>query len=247
MLRLTAIAAVLVTALTCVFYQGAHAAPASRTLDRSMPEMRFTGVTFGEAIETIRDLSGLNIHVNWKALETENVTQDTPVNIRLRAVSTRKILNLLLSEAAGGDTLAWYVDQGVIEITTKEMADKKMYTRIYPVDDLIMEIPDFDMAPSFNLQQATQQSQGSGGGGGGGGGSSSQGLFGSSNQDQNQREVTKTKAERGEELVQLVKELVRPDVWVDNGGTASIRYFNGSLIVTAPRSVHEAIGGAWGD
>ena len=245
MLRLAAITAVLVTALTCALFRSAHAAPASRALDRSMPEMRFTGVTFGEAIETVRDLSGLNIHVNWKALETENVTQDTPVNIRLRAVSTRKILNLLLSEAAGGDTLAWYVDQGVIEITTKEMADKKMYTRIYPVDDLIMEIPDFDNAPNFSLQSTTEQGQGSGGGGGGGGGGSSRGLF--ENADQERKEPTRSKTERGEELVQLVKELVRPDIWVDNGGTASIRYFNGSLIVTAPRSVHEAIGGAWGD
>jgi hypothetical protein len=28
-----------------------------------------------------------------------------------------------------------------------------------------------------------------------------------------------------------------------NGGTAAIRFFNGSLIVTAPRSVHESLGG----
>jgi hypothetical protein len=32
-------------------------------------------------------------------------------------------------------------------------------------------------------------------------------------------------------------------VWRQNGGPASIRFFNGTLIVTAPRSVHEAIGG----
>ena len=43
----------------------------------------------------------------------------------------------------------------------------------------------------------------------------------------------------------LIKELVQPEVWVDAGGSAQIRYFNGNLIVTAPRSVHEAIGGTW--
>lgn len=243
MLRLAA-AALAVALFASLAFHPAHAGPATRTLDRSLPEMKFTGVTFGEAIEFLRDVSGLNIHVNWKALEEQAVTPDSPINIRLRAVSMRKVLNLLLSEASGGDTLAWYVDQGVVEITTKELADKKMYTKVYPVDDLIMDVPDFDMAPSFNLQQATQQSQGTGGGGGGGS-SGSQGLFGNANQNDTRRELTKTKTERGEELVLLIKELVQPDVWVDSGGPAQIRYYNGSLIVTAPRSVHEAIGGSW--
>ena len=34
------------------------------------------------------------------------------------------------------------------------------------------------------------------------------------------------------------------EMWRDNGGTAAIRYFNGHLIVTAPRSIQEAIGGS---
>jgi uncharacterized membrane protein YgcG len=245
MLRLAALAAVLLVLFVGLSFHPAQAGPVNRTLDRSLPEMKFTGVTFGEAIDFLRDVSGLNIHVNWKALEPQNVTADTPVNIRVRAVSMRKVLNLLLSEASGGDTLAWYVDGGVIEVTTKEMADRKVYTKVYPVDDLIMEVPDFTNAPTFSLQSTSQQGQGSGGGGGGGGGGSGTGLFENSDQDRNSKEPTKTKAERGEELVQLVKDLVQPEIWVDNGGTATIRYYNGSLIVTAPRSVHEAIGGSW--
>jgi hypothetical protein len=236
MLRLAAVA---VVALTLAALTAPAAGPVTRTLDRSLPEMKFTGVTFGEAIEFIRDVSGLNIHVNWKALETQNVTPDTPVNIRLRSVSLRKVLNLLLSEAAGGDTLAWQVDGGVVEITTKELADKKLYTRVYPVEDLLMEIPDFDMAPNFSLQSTTDQAQQRGGGGGGGG------LFENSDQNREQNEVKKTKTERAEELVQLVKEMIQPDVWADAGGPATIRYFNGSLIVTAPKSVHEALAGSW--
>ena len=163
MLRLAAIAAVFVALFSVVSLRPAHAGPAGRQLDRSLPEMKFTGVTFGEAIDFLRDVSGLNIHVNWKVLEGASVTADTPVNIRVRAVTMRKVLNLLLSEASGGDTLAWYVDGGVIEITTKEMADKKMYTKVYPVDDLIMDVPEFDNAPNFSLQSTTQQGQGSGG------------------------------------------------------------------------------------
>jgi hypothetical protein len=244
MLRLAAIVAVFAALFAAVAFRPspAHAGPITRTLDRALPEMKFTGVTFGEAVDFLRDVSGLNMHVNWKALEEQNVTKDTPINIRLRAVSLRKVLNLLLSEASGGDNLAWYVDQGVVEITTKDLADKKMYTKIYPVDDLIMEVPDFDTAPNFSLQSTTQQGQGGGRGGGGGG---SQGLFQNADQNRQDKELSKTKTERGEELVALIKELVQPEVWVDAGGSAQIRYFNGNLIVTAPRSVHEAIGGTW--
>ena len=218
------------------------AAPRDRALDRTLPEMKFTGVTFGDAIDFIRDAGGVNIHVNWKALELQNVTPDTPVNIRLRSVSLRKVLNLLVSEAGGSDVVTWYVDEGVIEVTTRELADKKVYTRVYPVDDLVMDIPDFADPPNFDLSQSSQQ--GRGGGGGGGGGGSGTGIFGgNASTDRKSRENVMTREERGEQLVQLVTETVRPEIWAVNGGTATIRYFRGSLIVTAPRSVHEALGG----
>jgi len=83
------------------------AAPRDRVLSRSLPEMKFTGVTFGDAIDFIRDASGANIHVNWKALEGQNVTPDTTVNLRLRAVTLKKVLNLLLSD----QSLPFFVDR----------------------------------------------------------------------------------------------------------------------------------------
>ena len=215
------------------------AAQRNAALDQRLPEMKFTGVTLGDAIDFLRDAGGVNIHVNWKALEEHNVTPDTPVNVRLRSVSVRKVLTLLLSEAGGGDALTFYVDEGVVEVTTRELADKKVYTKVYPVDDLVMEIPTFTEPPSFNLQTTTDQARGSGGGGGGG-----SGIFGGSATDQNRdQNNTTTREQRGEELVQLITETVRPDIWAVNGGTASIRYFRGNLVVTAPRSVHDALGG----
>jgi hypothetical protein len=73
-----------------------------------------------------------------------------------------------------------------------------------------------------------------GGGGGFGGGSGGGGLT---------QEKIRTKQERADDLVTLIRETIRPEIWKENGGTAAVRYYNGNLIVTAPRSVHEAIGG----
>ena len=233
--RLAAVVAVTFGLTVAALTARVDAAPRT-VLDRTLPESKFTGVTLGDAIDFVRDVSGLNIHVNWKALEAQNVTADTPINVRLKSVTVRKLLNMLLSEAGGGDTLTYFVDEGVIEVTTRELADKKVYTKIYPIEDLVMEVPEFSDPPSFNLQSVNQQSQQGGGGG-------SQGIFGtgSDRQEQNRAGST-TREERGQQLVDLITETVRPDIWAANGGTATIRYFRGNLIVTAPRSVHEALG-----
>ena len=44
----------------------------------------------------------------------------------------------------------------------------------------------------------------------------------------------KTKEERAQELVDLIEAVVSPDVWKEQGGPATIRYYNGMLVVTAP-------------
>lgn len=218
--------------------------------DRKLSDVNFTNVALKDAVEFIHDVTAANIHVNWRAIETAGIAQDVNVNMHLRNVSLRKALSLLLSEAAGGtNTLAFYSDQGVIEITTKDIADHDMFTRVYPVEDLVMEIPDFTDAPDLSLL-ATQTSNNGGGtgtsGGINGGGSSFGGGGGNSifgGNTTGKTEKTKTREERGQDLVALVRDVVYPDVWRENGGPASIRYFNGKLIVTAPRSVHEALGG----
>src|SRR5256885_10231272 len=107
-------------------------------LNRTLPTLNFSGVTFGDAIEFLRDVSGANIHVDWRALEAAGIGKDAVVNVRLRSVSLRKVLTLLLNEAGGGTGLTVYAEEGVIEITTREIYDRKMFTRVYPIPDLIM-------------------------------------------------------------------------------------------------------------
>lgn len=51
----------------------------------------------------------------------------------------------------------------------------------------------------------------------------------------------KSREERAQELVDLITATVRPDIWEENGGVATIRFFNGNLVVHAPRSVHELL------
>ncbi len=52
-----------------------------------------------------------------------------------------------------------------------------------------------------------------------------------------------TRAEREEQLAQMIRAVIEPDVWQANGGAFSrLRIRNGLLIVRAPRYVHRQIG-----
>ena len=219
----------------------ASAGIARTQLNHTIPEVPFNGVGLTEAIDFLRDVSGANLVVNWKALEEAGVNKDAPVNVRLHHVSLRKALETVLSEVAAGDKLGYDIDQNVITITTRELADSKMFTRVYPIQDLIMEIPDFRDAPDFSLNttsnNAAQNPGGTAGGGGAGAGPTSPFTEGGKNGE----DKGKSKEDRANEIIEMIKAVIQPEVW--DSGKAAIRFWNGNLIITAPRSVQEAIGG----
>jgi len=217
----------------------ATASTVRHQLDATLPEVRFDGVALSDAVDFLRDVSGANITVNWRALEADGVSKDTSLNVKLRSISLHHALDIVLGEAGGTGKIGWTVDENVIEITTQELIDSKMYTRVYPIEDLIMEIPDFTDAPDFSLQSTSNNTAQAGGGAGGGGGGS---LFGGSGGGSG-GEKSKTKTERANDLMELIRSTIQTDIWQENGGKAVMRYWNGNLIVTAPRSVQEAIGG----
>lgn len=240
MRRLSAALSVAVLLLTSTAVSAATNASVRAAMQKEIPSLNLSNVSFGDSIDFLRDVTGLNINVNWKQLELLHVTRETPVNVRLRQISVRRALSLILAEAGGATPLTYYIDEGVVEITTQEAADSKMITRVYDVSDLLVEIPDFE-GPVFSL--SSQNTSGSGGGRGSGGGSQS--LFPSGSTDRRSEESAKTREERGQELVTLITSTIRPEIWADAGGTAQIRFWRGRLIVTAPRSVQEMIGGSY--
>jgi len=205
---------------------------ARRAMDVTLPDLKFDNISISDAIDFLRDVSGANIHVNWRAIEEIGIGRDTTINVRLRTVQMRKVLRLILTEVSSGNLLTYYIDGNVVEITTRELADKQLFTKVYPIEDLLMEVPDFDQPPQFNIMTS--------GGGGRGGGGGSGNLFGNTNQTGTGQN---TRAQRAQQLVDVIQAIIQPEVWNTAGGPAAIRFWNSTLIVTAPRSVHEQLGG----
>src|SRR6185503_19075525 len=124
-------------------------------LDRGVPELNFDAVAFADVVDFLRDVSGANIFVNWKALEAAGVDRTAPVTARLRNIKFSKALTIILDSVSGGTVpLGYTIDDGVITISTGEDLDRNVITRVYDTRDLIIDIPDFTEAPDFSLQSS---------------------------------------------------------------------------------------------
>jgi hypothetical protein len=213
----------------------ASAAPRSARLMlmHLVPQAKLDNVSLEESLNFIRDVTGANLVVDWAALQSANVDKQTEVNVSLRNVRLEKLLQIILREAAGGDTLTYYTDENIIFVTTKEIADSKLITLMYYVNDIIG--PSQQFVPQAAGISAPSLSGGSATGGGGGstGGGSVSVSVGQTNNTQ-----TAVAA-----IITMIENNIRPEVWKDNGGASTIDFWNGYLIITAPRSVQEAIGG----
>jgi hypothetical protein len=187
-------------------------------LQTRLPSANLTNVSLADAIDFLRDVAGVNI------------TKDAQINLQLHDVTAGKILSLILSQAGPGDLLTYSIDQNVVEVTTRAVSDQQLITVVYYVIDLLQPNYTFD----YKINSITGGSAQVTGGGGGGG---SQSLT------VNTSSQTKTVDQKAMDLIKLIETVVRPEVWRDNGGAASMEFLNGNLIVTAPRSVQEAIGG----
>jgi general secretion pathway protein D len=196
-------------------------------LERPLPELNFDGAGFTDVIDFLRDVSGANIFVNWRALEAAGIDRNAPVSARLRNIKFSKALTIILDSVSGGTVpLGYTIDDGVITISTGEDLDRNTITRVFDIRDLIIDIPDFTDAPDFSLQSASDQSQSGGGGGGG--------LFGQSGGDRSSEdEAGRTRQEMIDEIIRLITETVAPDSWRDAGGSVgAVRELQGQLIVT---------------
>jgi beta-lactamase regulating signal transducer with metallopeptidase domain len=105
-------------------------------LKKTLPEVRFDGVPFGNVIDFIRDVSGLDFLVEWRALEEIGVERSTPVTINVRNVRVDAAMSLIFRSMGG--MLHHEVDKGVVVIFPSEGRAKEV-TRVYDVGELVGE------------------------------------------------------------------------------------------------------------
>jgi len=220
--------------------------------------LTFEETSARQVIDYLKQALGINI-VGRYSDDRTGVGIDPDAEITLDVVDTPAltVLEMVLSQASDDfGEAAWQLRDGFVEVGTKDRLGAKsaQEIRYYPIRDLLFEAPNFDNAPDLDLDSALGQSQGGGGGGGGGGGfggggsggggSGGGGGGGSIFGDPGAEPERVSEDEKVTQIIDLIIETVEPDAWVDTGGEwATIRYYQGTLIIRAPDFVHRQIGG----
>ena len=146
-----------------------NSTPAEARVSRALAEPTncdFVQTSLADAMAYLKDLHGIEIQFDAKALEENSIDLDAPVTQRLDGISLRSALRLLL----GSLDLTYLIDNEVLLITTPDRAGQKLTTRVYPVGELVQPIrlPQFGsgFGPPAGFGGGQQGQSGQSGGGG---------------------------------------------------------------------------------
>lgn len=197
-----------------------------------------TEVSVRDALDEWSALSGVPLLVNWHAMENEGVDPDKPLTIELAEVQAEVALLFIMDQMSEDLRFIAETESWGVRLRSRPEANRDVQTHVYDIRDLLVDVPNFTDAPRLSLQEALSNTNSGGSGSGSGGGG---GIF--DVEEAGDADGPLSKRERGELLVQLVRDTIEPDVWRDNGGEFSrIRYSDGKMIVRAPLYVHVQIG-----
>ncbi len=202
--------------------------------DTRLP-VNFQDAALDDVLTFLSQFGNLEMDVDWASLQQIGVDPESLVSLKLTNVPLETVFNRVLEKVSDPSVPAgWAVTDGVLTIASDEVLRRNTVLEIYDIRDLLIEVPDYDNAPDFDLNTIFQQ----GGQQGGGGGGQSPFQGGQADIERQDRE------ELIEELIDIIQSNVDPDGWEDLGGeTGTIRELNGNFIITNTPKNHRAITG----
>ena len=191
----------------------------------------FSDISLKDAIDFLRDVSGANIHVNWRALKTIGITRDTKVNLKARDISVARALTLITDQLSVGQdkysSVYWVVDEGVVEISTGEALNHSTRVEVYDITDLLLVVPNF-IAPSIDLSRTTV----------GNNANNNTSIWGNntgnnntSNGDIEGPGIAEQRQKMRDELVEIIKLSIGEEMWAPEG-KGSVRILGNKLIIS---------------
>jgi len=193
---------------------------------------------FDRVIERLADAHQLNIIVNWRNLENAGIDRNVPIDLKLpNEISLKKALTEVLDQAGGGVVeLGFDVADRAITVATQHSIDMRTYPVVYPIADLLMEVPNFTDAPITDLREATRRASRPA--------ERADLPWRYGDDDDNEPEENPERASRVRQLIEIIQDTVAPDSWRDRGGSiGTIREINSQLVITQNSAVQRQVGG----
>ncbi len=93
----------------------------------------FIDIPLSEVMEYVSDLHDIPVILHTSAMDDLGIPTDEPINLRVKGITLRSALSLMLDE----HELVAFPRKEVLFVTTKERAEELTTTRTYPVSDLV--------------------------------------------------------------------------------------------------------------
>ncbi len=220
-------------------------------------KVEFKNTPFEDAVQYLRDVTGLSIFVKWDRLEAYSITKSAQVDIHLENVPAESVLKFLLEDTGGGlCQIGYYInDDGVVIISTMEEIMTHRMMRVYRIGDLAFatrrdfyelggrpwtgsrltdlgnEKVKVNVESSDSERQATTKPDGE-----------EENVKNIIASPLDYEESTKPKPVKLNRILQLIVDSIEPDSWQVNGGYGGdISLINDSLVVAHTREVHVEI------
>jgi hypothetical protein len=118
--------------------------PGEQTIQRALGmrgDFGFSDDLLNEVIQRFAKAMGVEIHLDMKALTDANIAESVQVTFSAKAITIRSAMTLMLRPLG----LRWIVDNGILLVTTPEVAESENYmeTRVYAVHDLVAPRPSY--------------------------------------------------------------------------------------------------------
>ena len=207
-----------------------------RRLSRTIGPVDLEDVTARDAFAWWSRTSGVQLLVNWKKMANDGVDPETPIRLKLRSVGVVAVLKMIMEQTAQDvQPLIFEVKPWYVQVITRQEALRHPVTKVYYIGDLLIQIPNFKGAPSLGLGGSSDDDDDDSGGSG----------RGDDDDDDDADSGRLSATESADQIVQLIRDTVEPDIWVANGGEfATISHFQQRLVVRAPMFVQRQIGDA---
>ncbi len=136
--------------------------------------INFADTPLTDVVDFLSRTHEIPIILDTVAIEEAGLLVDEPVNLTLAGVTLQSALKIMLSEFE----LTYVIEDEVMKVTTVEVANEKLSTRVYPVGDLVVQLNALSLGGGAGGALGGGQGgaggvggqQGGGGGFGGGGG-----------------------------------------------------------------------------
>lgn len=173
-----------------------------------------------DALDRLSDAAGVNLIVHWPTLEAAGVDSVWPVTLEARMIPARQAIELILGQLADANEMILHADRWAVYLMTRQQALGDRITRAYAPARLGRRLVDLAQADqTMPAERSIDEPP-----------SNSTGRYGPG---------------YATRVMDLLVNSLEPDIWSVHGGQAGrVSFFDGQLIVHAPRFVHQRLGGA---